>query len=396
MVELFSIAGLAIAVAVSMVWSGVLHRLWKTIEAMERLPSHRLSTPQKKPYVSVVVAARNEESNIRHAIDSLLNQENVRIEVIAVDDGSTDETKTILEEMAKSDERLLVISNKKVPVGWLGKNYALETGQGRSNGDYILFTDADVIHGRHAVQHAVDVMDERSLDHLALHPRLQANSLVEGIILPFYSMLCEFRFVDPRAAHSSSGVGAGVGAFNLVRAESYRLRGTHARIRGAILDDRALGKVMREDDGRGSVMRAFSQVRMRPYSNFAGLYEGIRKGALSSCGHSSLLTLLMGLFVIFSSVVPVLLILVSGPLAYQGYVPWLFFPALVAYVCPIVAILRATSLIRFYRGLAILYPLGACVLGVAAIHAAFVFRAKGTVEWRGRQYTKRDLIEIGR
>jgi glycosyltransferase involved in cell wall biosynthesis len=395
MVELFSEAGLTVGFVICLAWAGVLYRVWVTIEVLERLPSNRQSKLDAGQLVSVVIAARDEEKIIQRSVESLLAQENVNIQIIVVDDGSSDQTLAILTRLAESDDRLLALKNEKVPVGWIGKNYALEMGQGRANGDFILFTDADVIHSRGAVQHALEVMQERNLDHLALHPRLEASTLIEGLVLPFYCLLSEFRFVNPRAADATSGIGAGVGAFNLVRAEPYRLKGTHARLRGAVLDDRALGRMMREDGGRGSLMRAVSQVRMRPYQSFSELYVGIRKGVLSSCRNSAILTFLMGLTVFASVALPLLLIVSAVPVLFLGHVPWLAIPSVAALVFPIIGMLRIRSMVRFNPVLAGFFPVGAMVFSAAAIHAAFVFGTRGTIEWRGRQYSRKDLSETG-
>ncbi|MFZ9889180.1 MAG: glycosyltransferase, partial [Myxococcota bacterium] len=319
--------------ALCLVWLVVLLRAGSATAALRRLP-HQSAPGSSRPRVTAVLAARNEADAIERAVRSLLAQEGGEIDVVAVDDGSDDGTLQILQRLAREEPRLLVLENKKVPPGWVAKAYALELGQGRASGDWLLFTDADVIHGRRAVMHAVSVMQAESLDHLAVHPRLEAGSWLEAIVLPLYVLLWEFRFINPRAAKPDGGVGAGVGAFNLVRAEAYRLRGTHARIRGAILDDRALGKLMRDEGGRGSVMRAVSQVRMRPYRSPAQLYTGMRKGALASAKNSALVVIGKGIIIAVGGTVPVLALLGSVPLWLAGHAIWFALPAFLALLLP--------------------------------------------------------------
>lgn len=393
MLELLHIISFWTALAVSLGWAIVLARTWQVTTTVQSMPR---KMPDGRPKrVSAVLAARNEAPIIERALRSLLAQEGVDIQVVAVDDGSDDGTWEKMCALAKEDKRLLALRNEKLPVGWVAKNYALEIGQGRADGEFLLFTDADVIHGKRAIAHAVAAMESARLDHIALHPRLEASTLVEAVVLPLYFLLCEFRFVDPRSVLADSGVGAGVGAFNMVRAESYRLRGTHARIRGAMLDDRALGRMMRDDGGRGTVMRAMSEVRMRPYRSLDDLYRGIKKGTLSSFGNSGLLTFVMGLALVFAALSPLGFLLTSGPLLYAGATPWVALPAVLGIALPIAALLKARTMVRFEPVAALLFPVGALVIGAAALHAAFIFFTRGTVEWRGRSYTKRDLRETG-
>ena len=334
MIGVLSYAALAAAVALCIGWAAVLYKVQGTISALRRLPTTMDRSERKPPRVTAVLAARNESALIERAVRSLLGQEGVTMQVVAVDDSSEDDTLAKLRNIAETDDRLVVLSNDKLPSGWVAKNYALEMGQGRADGDWLLFTDADVIHGRRVLQNAVTVMEEENLDHLALHPRLEASTLIEAVVLPLYFLLCEFRFVNRRAAIPDSGIGAGVGAFNLVRAESYRLRGTHARIRGAVLDDRALGRMMRDEGGRGTLMRAVSQVRMRPYRSLPDLYVGIRKGVLSSFGNRATVAFAMGVALLVAGVAPGLLLVAGGPLAWAGHIPWVVLPALLAIALP--------------------------------------------------------------
>lgn len=390
MIELTARLALILATLLCVGWVAVLARVWRTIGAMRRLPSPAVGEAPL-PRVSAVLAARNEAQGIEDAVRSLLAQEAVDLEVIAVDDGSEDGTRAILDRLALEDRRLLVLDVKKVPPGWVAKNYALELGQGRARGDWLLFTDADVVHGPRALFNAVAAMERERLDHLAVQPRMEAGSLTEALVLPLFVLLCQIRFLDPRAAEPDSGVGTGIGAFNLVRADAYRLRGTHARIRGSMLDDRALGRMMREDGGRGSVMRAVAQVRLRPYRSLRDLYVGIRKGVLATFGNSAALTSVMGVVLLLAAVAPPVLVVAGLPLWMAGAAPWVIAPALVGALLPLVGLLKARTILRFEPLAAVLFPVGALVIAASALQAAAVFGTRGTVEWRGRLYTRRDL-----
>jgi glycosyltransferase involved in cell wall biosynthesis len=387
---------LAFAVALCVGWALVLVQVFRTTAAFRRLPSSVSDDTRKKPKVTVVVAARNEAHTIEPALRSLLSQEGVDLELIVVDDNSDDGTVNVVKSIVADvgATNVLLIEQKKLPPGWVAKNYALELGQSRAKGDWLLFTDADVLHGRRAIANAVAVMERERLDHLAVFPRLEAGSLVEALVLPLFVLMYQLRLVDPRAADPDSGVGAGIGAFNLVRADAYRLRGTHARIRGSILDDRALAVMMRDEGGRGSVMKAVGQVRLRPYHSMREIYFGIKKTVLPQFGHSAVLAALAAALLLVAALAPTLLVLAGLPMWVSGRAPWLVVPAALAVLFPLIGLLRARAMVRFEPLAIVLFPVGAIIMAVSAVHAAALFATKGTIEWRGRTYTRRDLENI--
>ncbi len=390
MIDLFAQLSMLLATALCVGWGLVLLRVWKTTAAFRRLPS--TSAGAVPPKVSVVVAARNEAAGIEPALRSLLAQESIDLELIVIDDDSADDSLAIIQRVEQDAAgRMLVIAQKKLPPGWVAKNYALELGQGRARGDWLLFTDADVLHGPRAVANAVAVMERERLDHLAVFPRLEAGSLVEALVLPLFVLLYQLRFVDPRASDPESPHGTGIGAFNLVRADAYRLRGTHARIRGSVLDDNALGLMMRDEGGRGSVMRAFGQVRLRPYRSMKELYFGVRKSVLAQFGNSASVAVAAAATLVVAATAPPVLVVAGLPLWLTGHAPWVVAPAALAVLFPLICLLKARSLLRFEPLAALLFPVGALVIATSALHAAVVFGVKGTVEWRGRTYTKKDF-----
>ncbi len=134
---------------------GVVVLVRRGTRRIPRLADIAESDPTGEPRVSVIVAARNEARNIRVALQSLLALDYGAIELIVVNDRSTDTTGSILEELAHQDARLKVCQVEALPPGWLGKNHALHVGAGRASGDYLLFTDADVIMDRTALRRAM-------------------------------------------------------------------------------------------------------------------------------------------------------------------------------------------------------------------------------------------------
>src|SRR5690606_31145145 len=142
-------------------------------------------------------------------------------EIVAVDDRSTDATGAILDRLAAEDPRLRVVHIAELPPGWLGKNHALWLGARESTGQWLLFTDADVVLEPTALGRAVEFARTRGLDHLTVAPQLVLPSLAVqafvGTFLTLFSLFARpWRCRDPRSrAH------LGIGAFNLLRREAY-------------------------------------------------------------------------------------------------------------------------------------------------------------------------------
>ncbi|MCP4503328.1 MAG: glycosyltransferase [Deltaproteobacteria bacterium] len=396
MIEQLSIASIWLASLLCVGWARVVLRSFRTLGAIPRLPnSIPLDDNDPHPSVSAIVPLCGRIRDVERAVHSLLAQEAVQMQVILVEDGAPDAEHKKAEVLAKQDPRVLLLKTKKRPVGWVERNYALELGQGRAEGDFLLFTDGDVIHTRRSVRRAIWVMQENKLDHLALKPRLELSGLWQRMLKPMYFLLCELRLLDARAVDPTSEVGAGVGAFNLVNAESYRLRGTHAALRGSLVEERALGRMMRTDDGRGMLMRAVTQVRWRPFEHELGpLFATARTGMLGALSNSPLAAVVSGMLLMAGVVLPAFFLLLGLPLFLAGHPPWMVAPAIIALLLPVFGILRVREMVRLSLFTLLASPLAVLFVGAAALQAGLLLGLLGKIEWRGRAYSRRDLNEL--
>lgn len=118
------------------------------------------------PSLSVIIPARNEEKSIKQAISQLIDQDYPNLEVIVVNDRSTDNTGVILEELKIKYPELKVITITDVPPYWLGKNHAVYQGVKQATGEWLLFTDADVLFSPGSLKSTVSYSLENKLDHL--------------------------------------------------------------------------------------------------------------------------------------------------------------------------------------------------------------------------------------
>jgi len=198
------------------------------------------------PRLSIVVPARDEATAIASAVGSLLAQDYPDLDVVAVDDRSRDGTGDVLRELAARDPRLSVLRVDRLPAGWLGKTHALWRGAERASGsEWLLFTDADVVHKQGALRRAVAYAVSEGLDHLTLTPKLAARGLLLEAFVAFFGYAFVTLWGAYLANDPKSRRGVGIGAFNLVRREAYEAIGTIRALSLRPDDDIRLGRRLR-------------------------------------------------------------------------------------------------------------------------------------------------------
>jgi glycosyltransferase involved in cell wall biosynthesis len=208
----------------------------------------RPSTANGEPRVSIIVPARNEEEHIRETLVQLLALEYSNYEIIAVNDRSTDRTGRIMDEVAASSQAhglLRVIHVSKLPAGWLGKTHAMWTAGQEASGDWVLFTDADVLFKPDSLRRAVAYGEAERADHVVLFPRMIMKRPGERMMIAFFQALFVFGHRPWKVADPKARDHMGVGAFNMVRRSVYEAVGTYRALRMEVLDDMKLGKVIK-------------------------------------------------------------------------------------------------------------------------------------------------------
>jgi glycosyltransferase involved in cell wall biosynthesis len=215
--------------------------------------------PAGNPLVSIIVPARNEEQIIEQALNTLLALDYDNYEVIAVNDRSTDLTGEIMEKMEKThfsrntQERghpnftsFRVIHHNELPSGWLGKTHAMWTAAKEATGDWLLFTDADVLFKPDSLRRALAYAESVPADHVVLFPRMIMKRPGEYMMIAFFQTMFMFGHRPWKVADPGTDDHMGVGAFNLVRRRIYDAVGTYAALRMEVLDDMKLGKVVKK------------------------------------------------------------------------------------------------------------------------------------------------------
>jgi len=214
-------------------------------------------SPSGNPKLSIIVPARNEEETIEQALKTLLSLDYDNYEVIAVNDRSTDRTGEIMDRIrqhsqlrqnspAAGQPTLRVIHHAQLPPGWLGKTHAMWTAANVATGEWLLFTDADVLFKPDSVRRALAYAESEPADHVVLFPRMIMKRPGEYMMIAFFQTMFMFGHRPWKVADPSTDDHMGVGAFNLVRRRVYDAVGTYQALRMEVLDDMKLGKVVKK------------------------------------------------------------------------------------------------------------------------------------------------------
>lgn len=350
-----------------------------SIERLAELPAHQGAAP----LVSLVVPARNEERNVEAAARSLLAQRYPSIEIIAVDDRSTDGTGAILDALAAVEPRLKVVHLKELPSGWLGKNHALSVGAAAARGDWLLFADADVIMAPDSISRAVAYAERRGLDHLTVLP----DTLMPGLVLKafvvvgviiFGMALRPWKARDPRSRHF-----VGVGAFNLVRASAYARAGGHEPIRLRPDDDIKLGKILKRSGARQDALSGHGMVSVEWYRTVGETIDGLMKNSFSVVQYNPLAMLGGVAFYLVLGLAPLAaLLLGAGPLRWFGGIAVAWQLLLHSFVA------RETHLpLRAV----LLYPVIYVLFAWIVLRALVLTLSQGGIVWRDTFYPLAEL-----
>jgi glycosyltransferase involved in cell wall biosynthesis len=204
--------------------------------------------PASRPRVSIIVPACNEEEDIEQGLNRLLALDYDNYEVIAVNDRSTDRTGDIMEKVAAGPAAhgcLRVVHVGELPSGWLGKTHAMWKAGLQATGDWLLFTDADVLFRRDVLRRALAYAETEEADHVVVFPRMIMKRAGEKMMIAFFQTLFTFGHRPWRVADPDTKDHMGVGAFNMVSRAAYEAVGTYKALRMEVLDDMKLGKVLK-------------------------------------------------------------------------------------------------------------------------------------------------------
>lgn len=365
------------------VWIVLSIDVWRGLGKLTSIEEFQLTAD--RPFLSIIVPARNEEETISDSILSQLDQDYDRIEWILVNDRSTDDTPVKLEAMAEKDKRIQVLHIDSLEKGWLGKNQALYKGYKRSKGSLILFTDADVLYkDPSTLSRAVGFLQSRKLDHLTLAPGIKSQTFWLRSFVAFFLFGFSFYKRPWKANNPSSNTGMGIGAFNLVTRSAYEEIGTHEKIKHMPDDDLQLGITMKKQGKNQAFLTALKSLEVEWYQSLKEAFKGLEKNTFAGLHYSILLVLFAMTGVFCSTVLPFLTIFSRDPLIATVSLLIIFFIG-ITYLKVIKEMTNESPL------LFLSLPATAMLFIYSIARATFLTFKRGGIEWRGTIYPLKDL-----
>jgi chlorobactene glucosyltransferase len=182
------------------------------------------SSRSAAPTVSIIVPARDEESNIGRCVTSLLEQDYEHYEIIVVDDGSTDATGRILDELTRTHpnrDRLWVLRLRDLPTGWAGKPHALHCGVQEARGEWLLFTDADTWHAPHCLRSAMAQALQEKADLFTMGAEQELPSFWDKVLMPMAYLSISMQYPPKKVNDPNSSVAIANGQYILIRRQVY-------------------------------------------------------------------------------------------------------------------------------------------------------------------------------
>jgi glycosyltransferase involved in cell wall biosynthesis len=378
-------------ILIAYVFVGCAYWLWMfvgTVRAVRALPLLARSDvppPRAWPKLSIVIPACNEAESLESALRSVLDQDYAELEIILIDDRSTDGTAAIVDRLALIDPRILAIHVEQLPAGWLGKVHALALGAEKSHGPWLLFTDADVHMAPGALRTAVAYCMHHEIDHLAALPDLWPSTMLVGANVALFvrSLLVALRLWGVADPKSSAFIG--IGAFNLVRRQALDRSPGFSWLRMEVGDDLGLGMMLKQSGARACLASARGLLGLYWYRNLGEMARGAEKAYASAARCSVCRILLLSFLVVALECTP--LVALSF-----WWIPGLLWSGLAMLAAAIgcsmiLARWSRTRLLPF-----LLFPVAAVVAAGIMLRSGWLGYRRGGVIWRGTLYSKEQLL----
>jgi glycosyltransferase involved in cell wall biosynthesis len=337
--------------------------------------------------VSVIIAARNEEQAIANTLYCLLTQLSIA-EIIVVDDHSTDKTSEVVSEVSQNNPIVKLIQAPPVPDGWTGKNHALYIGSQAAISEFILFTDADVVFSGNIIEKVARRMHKEGLDHVGGMFGLKCRTISEKISAPVLASVGYFSM-----SLTAGKVGAGTGAFNLVRRTAYEKAGGHTAIYDCIVDDIALARLMKRNAYKTLFLRETSPyVQVRLFEGWKGFWNAIARSSVPFLNMGKALVSLMAFMFLILAIS-----LMIAPF-FAIYFLWEAFMAgvMLSWIIGIILFLYYFAFYVFIYSQknycetrwfwVSFYPIAFTIMVISVMFASIRMFVNPSLVWRGRHY----------
>lgn len=352
------------------------------LRAFRRAPPPRAGDPP--PRVSVLVPARNEAAVIERLARDVLASRDVDLELVVLDDDSTDGTGAIVERIAAADPRVRLVHGTGLPAGWCGKQHACWQLAQAATRDTWVFLDVDVSPSPDAIARSIAFLDASGTALASGFPRQATGACLDWLLLPLiHFVLLGFLPLARSRQDNSPGLAAGCGQWFVTRRRDYERAGGHAAIRASLHDGIQLPRAYRRAGLATDIFDATDIASCRMYSRSLDVWRGLAKNATEGIGAPATIlpfTLLLGL----GQILPFVLVGAGLAAGWRGWPAWTIAAA--GSACGLALLPRLVAAVRFQQSLAsaVAQPLAIAVF-LAIQWWALARKALGLkTAWRGR------------
>ena len=345
-----------------------------------------------RPELTVIVPACNEEASIAATLRSLLASSDIRLQIIAVNDRSSDRTGEIMNAIIEEADFLQLNKNlqssiqiihiKELFKEWLGKPYALAVAAKQAQSDWILFTDGDVLFDPRALSLALRYAQAERADHLVLMPDWTMGSPGEAAMHGAMHALSTWTLHLWRVADPGARDFIGVGAFNLVRRSAYEALGGFTSLRMEVVEDMRFGWKLKRAGYRQQVVLGPGLARVRWSHGAWGVVRNLEKNLFALYRFKTA----TALFACFGLVVQIAL-----PLAALWVGGWARVGAVVMYGAIAGLYIASRKVTRVSPWYVLVYPVAAGLFLFAHVRSVALALWRGGVLWRGTLYSLKQL-----
>jgi chlorobactene glucosyltransferase len=365
---------LTVIVAFNMIRGPYLHTAGRRASARGNAMVDGSVHAESGPTVSVCIPARNEERNIATVLHLLCRQSYRHIDILVLDDNSSDMTAAIVRDHMRDDERIQLLHGRELPEQWTGKNWACHQLSGQAKGDILLFVDADVQPDESAVEDTVAAMQSQGADAVSAFPQQLLHGFAATAVIPMMDLIL-YAFLPLTLVYRlrSEALAAANGQWFAFTRMMYRRIGGHAAVRSHIVEDVQLARRVKRVGGRMLLTIGRGSVSCRMYEGVQEIREGFSKNFFAAFGFNTPVFLLVLLFL--------LLVFVS---------PFLFFltPHGTTAVIAVTLILLLRLLLAWGTGhgllAVVLHPVGVLSVVLIGLEAIRLRYRYGAVRWKQR------------
>lgn len=335
----------------------------------------RAGEPESWPKMSLLMPARDEAENLRRTLPPLLAQDYPHLEILLLDDRSGDGTAEVARRIASDvNGALTVLRGAEPPAGWVGKNWACQQLADAATGEILVFCDADVDAAPGAVRATVAMLRRHAAGALTALPRQRLDGWAQAAVVPVVAQLPVLAMLPMRLIPlvRAPSLSMANGQWLAFTREAYAACGGHAAVRGEVLEDVALGRLVKAVGHRLVACAAPALLAVRMYGSAREMREGFRK---------NLYPLLGGRRMGFAFGLALLAFAWLAPFAIAGMgrTPVAFLPL------ALLLAMRVAGALLFRHGwrTVLLHPVGVLMAAALAVES-WIRHERGTVTWRGR------------